>query len=135
MADFHVIGHISNIKFTQDSIIIWVDENKNGFRRSDGSCVDPRVITWKCLFSGTESKRKYINRYFNRGMLVQIKGELLPYAVENGTSIDGYTVFVQTINIFAYPRTTVKTEQMMKKASLEHDDEEPDLDRYNSPDF
>lgn len=135
MADFTVIGFISNIKYLPECIVINVDESKNGYRRADGTRVEPKVYTWKCLFNGTDSKRKYVNRYFNRGMLVQVKGELLPYAVENGVTSDGYTVFIQTINIFAYPRTTIKTEQMMIKASYENSDEVPDLDRYNEPDF
>lgn len=134
MADFTVIGHIGNIKYLPDCIIIQVDENKNGYKKADGTIVEPKVYSWRCIFSGTESKRKYINRYFNRGMLVQVKGELLPFATENGKIVDGYSVFIQTINMFAYPRTTVKTEKMMMKRSQDSD-EQPDLDEYNKPDF
>lgn len=135
MADFHVIGHISNIKYLPDCILVYIDENKSGYRKSNGDIVDDRVLSWKCIFSGNDSKRSYIDRFFNRGMLVQVKGELIPYSVENGKMCDGYSVFIQTINRFAYPTTSVKREQRLVKDSRCSEGETPDIESFNSPDF
>ena len=135
MADFQVLGHIATIKYLTDCILVFVDETKNGYKKSDGTVVEDKVYTWRCLFSGNESKRKYITKFFNRGMLVQVKGEITPYSVENGTAVDGYTVFIQTINRASYPRTTVKTEKRMIKESQNTTDEIPNIDDFNTPDF
>lgn len=135
MADFTVLGHISNIKYLPDSILVFVDENKNGYTKANGDKVNAKVLTWKCIFSGNTSKREYINKYFNRGMLVQIKGEILPYAVEQNELVSGYSVFIQTINRSAYPTTAIKQEKKMIKESQMNSDEKPDLESYNKPDF
>lgn len=135
MADYQVLGHITNIKYQQECILIWVDEYKKGYRKASGEIVDDKVISWKCIFSGNEKKRGYINKYFNRGMLVQIKGEIMPYAIEQGKMVDGYSVFVQAINIAAYPRKSIKMEKKMITESLENSSEKPDIDEYNKPDF
>ena len=135
MADIQILGHISNIKYLSDSILVVVDENKNGYMKSNGERVDSKVLTWKCIFSGNESKRNYINKYFNRGMLVQIKGEIIPYAVQYGKFVDGYSVFIQAINRASYPTTSIKQEKKMIKDSQLASDERPDLESYNQPDF
>lgn len=135
MADIQILGHISNIKFLPDSIIIIVDENKNGYTKPNGEKVEPKVFSWKCIFSGNESKRNYINRYFARGMLVQVKGEIVPYAVEHGELVEGYSVFIQTINRASYPTTLIKQEKRMIAESQMNSSEQPDLESYNKPDF
>ena len=45
MADIQILGHISNIKFLPDSIIIIVDENKNGYVKPNGERVDSNATT------------------------------------------------------------------------------------------
>ncbi len=135
MADIQILGHISNIKFLPDSIIIIVDENKNGYVKPNGERVDSKVFSWKCIFSGNESKRNYINRYFARGMLVQVKGEIVPYSVEHGELVEGYSVFIQTINRASYPTTSIKQEKRMIAESQMNSRERPDLESYNKPDF
>ena len=135
MADFQVLGHISAIKYLPECILIYVDENKNGYRKQDGTIVEDKVFSWKCIFSGNEKKRNYITRYFNRGMLVQIKGEVLPYAIENNVLVDGFTVFVQTINRYSYPRTSIKAEKKMIQESQLNVNETPNVDDFNKPDF
>lgn len=134
MADFQVLGHITNIKFRQESILIFVDEYKKGYRKASGEIVDDKVISWMCIFSGNEKKRTYINKFFARGMLVQVKGEIMPYAVEDGKMVEGYSVFVQTINIAAYPRKSIKAEKQMIRESLDMN-EVPNLEEYNKKDF
>lgn len=135
MADFQCIGHIANIKYQQDCILIFIDERKAGYRKADGTIVDDKILSWKCIFSGNESKRNYINKFFNTGMLVQVKGELLPYAIEQGKMVDGYSVLIQTINRYAYPSNNIRIEKRMQKESQEHSSGTPDLDAYNQEDF
>lgn len=135
MADIQILGHISNIKFLPESILIIVDENKNGYVKPNGERVDSKVFSWKCIFSGNESKRNYINRYFARGMLVQVKGEIVPYAVEHGELVEGYSVFIQTINRASYPTTSIKQEKRMIAESQMNSSEKPDLESFNAPDF
>lgn len=135
MADFQLLGHITNISFRQDCILIFVDEYKKGYKRQDGTKVDDKIISWRCIFSGNEKKHNYISKYFSRGMLVQVKGEIMPYAIEQNKTVEGYTVFVQTINIAAYPRKSIKEEQKMIKESQQYSSETPNLDEFNKPDF
>lgn len=133
MADFTVIGYISNIKYLPDSCLVFLDEFRKGYKKSDGTIVDDKYLSWKCIFK--PYFRKFINEHFNQGMLVQVKGEILPYAIEKEKIIDGYSVIGQTINISSYPRASVKQEQRMIKDSQLHASETPDLDGFNAPDF
>ena len=42
MADFTVIGYINNIKYLQDSCLVFLDEFRKGFRKKDGTIVDDK---------------------------------------------------------------------------------------------
>ena len=134
MADFQVLGHIVNVKHLPDCVLIFIDEYKKGYKKTSGEKVEDKVLSWRCIFSGNENKRNYINKFFNRGSLVQIKGELLPYSLSQGQMVDGYTVFIQTINLAAYPRQTIKFEKKAIKESL-NDGEVPDVDSFYKSDF
>jgi hypothetical protein len=59
----------------------------------------------------------------------------LPYALEHSKMVDGYTVLGQTINLYSYPRQSVKYEKKAIKDSALHSSEQPDLNDYNQPDF
>ena len=133
MADFTVIGYINNIKYLQDSCLVFLDEFRKGFRKKDGTIVDDKYLSWKCIFK--PYFKKYINEQFNQGMLVQVKGEIMPYAIEKEQLVNGYSVIGQTVNIASYPRASVKQEQRMIKDSQMHASETPDLDGFNAPDF
>ena len=133
MADFTVIGYINNIKYLQDSCLVFLDEFRKGFRKKDGTIVDDKYLSWKCIFK--PYFKKYINEQFNQGMLVQVKGEIMPYAIEKEHLVEGYSVIGQTINIASYPRASVKQEAKMIKDSQMHASETPDLDGFNAPDF
>ena len=133
MADFTVIGYINNIKYLQDSCLVFLDEFRKGFRKKDGTIVDDKYLSWKCIFK--PYFKKYINEQFNQGMLVQVKGEIMPYAIEKEHLIDGYSVIGQTINLASYPRASVKQEAKMIKDSQMHASETPDLEGFNAPDF
>jgi len=133
MADFTVIGYINNIKYLQDSCLVFLDEFRKGFRKKDGTIVDDKYLSWKCVFK--PYFKKYINEHFSNGMLVQVKGEILPYAIQNQNIVDGYSVLGQTINLASFPRASVKQENKMIKESQMHASETPDLDGFNAPDF
>ena len=133
MADFTVIGYINNIKYLQDSCLVFLDEFRKGFRKKDGTIVDDKYLSWKCIFK--HYFKKYINEQFNKGMLVQVKGEIMPYAIEKEHLVDGYSVIGQTINLASYPRASVKQEAKMIKDSQMHASETPDLEGFNAPDF
>ena len=133
MADFTVIGYINNIKYLQDSCLVFLDEFRKGFRKKDGTIVDDKYLSWKCIFK--PYFKKYINEQFNQGMLVQVKGEIMPYAIEKEHLVDGYSVIGQTINVASYPRASVKQEAKMIKDSQMHARETPDLEGFNAPDF
>lgn len=133
MASFECVGFINNIKYLQDSVIVFVDEYHKGYKKSNGSIVDDKYLSFKTIWK--PYFKRYINEHFGNGMLVQVKGELLPYEIQKGTIIDGYTVIGQTINLFSFPRASVRAEQKLIRDSETHGDGIPDIDEYNRPDF
>lgn len=133
MATFEVIGVISQIKYLPDSVLVFVDEYRKGYRKSDGTVVDDKCLNWKVIYK--PYFKKYINDHFNQQMIVKVKGEILPYALERGEVLDGYSVIGETINLFSLPRPAAKMEQKMIKESALRIDEMPNLDKFKQPDF
>lgn len=134
MASFQVTGFISNIKYQNGFCFVFVDEYKKGYKKKDGTTVDDKYIAWKIIFK--QGLVKYISEHFGNGMLVEVKGEVFPYAIEHEKMVDGVSVIGQTINIASFPRASVKHELRMIKESQESSDgETPNLDAYNRPDF
>ena len=133
MADFSVTGFINQVKYLPDACLVFIDEFKKGFRKSDGTIVDDKYMSWRCIFK--PYFKKFINEHFNKGMLVQVKGEIMPYAIERDKLVDGYSVIGQTLNMASFPRASVKQEHRMIKDSQLHASETPDLDDFNAPDF
>ena len=133
MAAFSVIGFIDAVKILPDSCILFLSEYKKGYRKTDGTIVDDKYVSWKVIYKGYFIK--YITSHFGKGMLVEVKGEVLPYAIERGEMVAGVSVIGQTCNIYSYPRYGLKQEQKMIKESQEVSNELPDLDDFNKPDF
>jgi hypothetical protein len=133
MADFTVTGFINTVKYLPGAALVFIDEFKRGYKKSNGETVDDKYLSWKCIFK--PYFKKYINEHFSNGMLVQVKGEILPYAIQNQNIVDGYSVLGQTINLASFPRASVKQENKMIKESQMHDTATPNLDEYNKPDF
>lgn len=133
MASVNIIGFIDKVKYLPDSVLVFVSEFKKGFRRKDGTIVDDKYMSWKTIWK--PYFRKYITEHFNDGMLVEIKGDILPYAIDHDKIIDGYSCIGQCINLFSFPRSSVKQEMRMQKESQLHSDGTPNLDAYNEPDF
>ena len=133
MASFYVVGFLEYVKVLPDSCILFLSEYKKGYRKSDGTIVDDKYVSWKIIFKGYFIK--YITSHFGKGMLVEVKGEILPYAIDHGQTVEGVSVIGQTCNMYSYPRYNVKLEKKMIKDSQLASDEQPDLDAYNQPDF
>lgn len=133
MASFQTTGFISSIKYQQGFCLVFVDEFKKGYMRKDGTRVEDRYMSWKCIFK--QGLIKFINDHFSRGMLVEVKGEIAPYAIENDRIVDGYSVIGQTINLASFPRASAKQEIAMMAESAMHSAGTPDVDEYNRPDF
>lgn len=136
MADIQILGFIRQVKYLQDSCLVFIDEYKNGYKRSsDGVVVDGKFLSWTCIFKSYF--KKYVSEHFGNGMLVQVKGEVLPYAVEHGESVNGYTVMGQTLNVASYPRSGAKAEMRRVKDGLSNANDvgKPDLDTYKEEDF
>lgn len=135
MASINIIGFIDNIKYLPNNggCFVFVSEFKKGFRKANGDIVDDKYLSWKVIFK--QGLVKYINNHFSNGMLVEIKGDVLPYAIEKDTIVQGYSVIGQTMNLFSFPRSSVKQEQRMIKESQLHASEIPNLEAHNLPDF
>ena len=133
MAAFSVIGFIDAVKILPDSCILFLSEYKKGYRKSDGTIVDDKYVSWKVIYKGYFIK--YITSHFGKGMLVEVKGEVLPYAIEHGQAVEGVSVIGQTCNLYSYPRYNVKQELKMIKESQIASNEQPDLEDFNTTDF
>lgn len=133
MASFQVTGFINTIKYLQESVLVFVDEFHKGYKKPNGEVVEDKYLTWKCIFK--PYFKKYVAKHFGNGMLVEVKGEIMPYAIEKERLVDGYSVIGQTINLASYPKATLKAETRMIKDSQTSVNETPNLDEYNAPDF
>ena len=134
MASFQCVGFVEGVRVLPDSCILFLSEYKKGYKKSDGTIVDDKYVSWKIIFKGYFIK--YITSHFGKGMLVEVKGEVLPYAKDReGNLVDGYTILGKNIDRAAYQRTSTKVEKKIIKDSQIASDEQPDLDAYNQPDF
>lgn len=133
MASWQCIGFVDAIKILPDSCILFLSEYKKGYKKSDGTIVEDKYHSWKVIFKGYFIK--YLTTHFGKGMLVEVKGDIVPYSIEHGQIIDGYSVIGQTCNMFSYPRYAVKQENKMIKESMGGTCEQPNLESFNQPDF
>lgn len=133
MASWQCIGFVDAIKVLPDSCILFLSEYKKGYKKSDGTTIDDKYHSWKVIFKGYFIK--YLTTHFGKGMLVEVKGDIVPYAVEHGEITEGYSIMGQTCNMYSYPRYSVKQENKMIKESMDGTYEQPDLESYNQPDF
>ena len=134
MADIQILGFIRQVKYLPEGCLVFVDEYRSGYKRSDGSEVGERFTSWRCIFA--KYFKQYISKHFGDGMLVQVKGEVLPYAVEKGVVVDGCSVMGQTINRASYPKSGARSEvQMRKESQMLSGVGEPDVFGFSVPDF
>ena len=132
MADIQILGCVRSVRYLEDSCIVKVEEVKRGYKRANGEYVDDKSYQWTIVFK--EYFKKYISTHFHDGQIVQIKGEILPYAISHGELVDGYSAFGQTINLASMPKY-VKREAKMLKESQENVDDTPSLGTYMQDDF
>lgn len=135
MAAITIIGIIDSIKYLSNNTgcFVFLSEFKKGYRKSDGTRVEDKYLSWKCIFK--QGLVKYINTHFSNGMVVEVKGDAIPYAIAQDKIVDGYSVLGQTINMFSVPHTYHRQEQRMVKESLEHGTGTPDLESFQENDF
>lgn len=133
MAAFSVIGFVDNIKLIDGACLLFVSEFKKGYTKQNGEVVDDKYISWKIIFG--EYFRKYLTQHFGRGMLVEVKGDVLPYVIEHGEVRDGLSVIGQTCNLFSFPRSNVKQELRMIKESQEPNGAQPNVEEFQRDDF
>ena len=135
MASFQVIGVIECVKYIPNGggCFVFVSEYKKGYKTKEGVSVEDRYLQWKCIFK--QGLVKYVSDHFFNGMLVEIKGEILPYAKNHDEMVDGYSVLAQCINVYSFPRYGMKQEHKMIHDSQISTDEKPDLEAYKEPDF
>lgn len=135
MANVSIVGIIEGIKYLTNGggCFVFLSEYKKGYKKSDGTRVDDKYMSWKVIYK--QGLVSYINNHFSNGMVVEVKGEVLPYAIENGETVDGYSVIGQTMNVFSVPRLYQRQEARLQKETQMHSSGKPDLQAYNEPDF
>lgn len=133
MASFECIGFISQIVFRPDFMFLILDEYHKGYKKNDGTIVDDKYVTFKVIYK--PYFKKFISEHFSKGMLVKVKGEVYPYAIEHGEIKEGVSFIGETCNLYSFPRASVKQEAKMIKDSQMHASETPDLEGFNAPDF
>lgn len=128
------LGHIEAIRYTDTAILVTVSERRLGYRKKDGSIVDDELLNYKIIFK--LGMRAYISKFFDTGMLVSIKGVMLPYAKDHqGNIVEGYSIIGETMSRAAYPAKGFRNEKRAIKESQLSSVGTPDLDSYNEPDF
>ena len=132
MANFDVTGFIVGIKYNENNVVVTILENKLGYKKKDGTYVNPLVLNWRITFKSYF--KKYISGTFNSNMYVTIKGIILPHAFDSTGVVEGYTIYGQTIDLAPMPKNT-KREWKMQKDSQFHSQEQPDLAAYKADDF
>jgi len=135
MASFLLVGVIDGIKYLPNGggCMVFMSEFRRGYKKSDGVVVEDKYLSWRILFK--QGLVNYINNHFNRGMVVEVKGDVLPYSVVHGDVVDGYTVLGQTMNMYSIPRLSGRMESRMVKQSELHPSGVPDLEGYMESDF
>lgn len=130
MADITIYGHILGIRYTEHNVIVSVGEFQKGYRKKNGELVNDSVYTYVVGFANFF--RAYIADHFDKGMLVKIKGVMLPFGKEGS---EGYTINGQTINLASYPSNSSIKEHKLLKESQSHAVGTPNLSEFEKEDF
>lgn len=135
MASILIYGIIEAIRHlpNQGGCIVYVSEFKKGYKKKDGGRVEDRNYQWKVIYK--QGLVKYITDHFSTGMVVEIKGDAAPFAVIQEKTVDGYTVFGQTMNMFSYPKVFQHLEERAIKESAETSFGKPDIQSFKADDF
>lgn len=132
--DVNFLGNIDGVKYTDTAVIVTASETRLGYKKKDGSVVPDELLTFRFIFK--PYFRKYIAEHFGAGMLVKIKGCMLPYAKDSdGKPTEGFSLIGQTIDRASYPSNKLRMEKRMLKESYASSTEKPDLDEFEREDF
>lgn len=132
--DVNFLGHIEGVRYTDTSVIVTASERRSGYKKADGTIVPDELLTFKFIYK--PYFKKYISEHFSTGMLVKIKGNMLPYAKDRqGNIIEGYSIIGETINRATYQTNSLRAEKRLVKESLDSTNDTPDLAAFNEPDF
>lgn len=132
MASWEVTGRIVNIRFLPESVLVCLEENKLGYKKKDGTRVDETCYLWNVIFP--LYFKKYISGHFSSGFYVKVKGEIAPFLLRDGQSVDGYSIKGETMNMAAFPKNISKERRMVKE-SQNASTGTPDLNGYMQDDF
>ena len=134
MADVSILGHIEEIRYIENGILVRISEVRAGYRRKDGTVVKDEVLLFRVMYKSF--LRKYIEQYFGIGSLVKAKGVLLPYyKTGDGEIREGVTILGQTLDIASYPSRDAVRDKRVLKDSTGVDMGEPDLDGFSEDVF
>lgn len=134
MVDVLMFGFVESIRCNDNFVVMKVSVRRNGYKKKDGTVVGSEVYVYRVLFMSY--MRKYISEHFASGVLVKIKGTLLPFSRNGaGEVVDGYTIFGQTCERGSYPSWTARLGQKMVKESMDSDVGVPDVDSFLADDF
>ena len=135
MGVVHLIGVIEKVQFLpqQNGGVIYLSEYRKGYKRKDGVRVEDKVDQWRIIFKQGQSK--YVSDHFTTGMTVDVLGDIRPFAVEREQTVDGYTIFLLSLNLFAYPRPSERLEKRAIRESQQSSSGVPDIAAFKEPDF
>lgn len=132
--DVNFLGNIDGVKYTNTAVIVTASETRLGYKKKDGTVVPDELLTFRFIFK--PYFRKYIAEHFGAGMLVKIKGCLLPYAKDgDGKAIEGFSIIGQTIDRASYPSNKLRIEKRMLRESYANSTDSPNLEEFASEDF
>ncbi len=133
MAEISIRGIIEAIRFTDNNVVVYVNEPRSGYKKADGTIVEPTAWTWRCWF-GAKQKAS-IGKYFGKGAYVGIRGDIQPFELdEQKATTNGYTVWGKVINHEAYPRNLQRERRAIRDSQMTSSGT-PDLGTYMEDDF
>lgn len=132
--DINFLGHIEGIRYIETSVIVTASERRQGYKKKDGTFVNDETLSYIFIFK--PYFKSYIASHFSKGMLVKIKGIMLPYAKDSqGNTIEGYTLLGQTIDMATYQTNNMRVERKIMMSGKNGGEDAPDLERYKESDF
>lgn len=134
MVDVLIFGFVESIRCNDNFVVVKVSVRRAGYKKKDGTVVGEEILVYRIMFASY--MRRYISEHFDAGILVKIKGTMLPYAKDGkGDIVDGYTILGQTMERGTYPLQSSRISKKVLKDSVGHEVGNPDLDGFLSDDF
>lgn len=112
--DCVLLGHIVGVRYNERSVEVSVGECRRFYGVGGGVAGNGEdvMLVWRCVFK--PYFKTYVSRNFRVGHLVNVKGEVLPYALDgDGRSVAGYTLLGQSLNLACYPRDLSRDRRLL----------------------